>query len=136
MLPALAALGPLAAKWWKFAVGAIVGALLIFPVAQCSGKKIGRQEMQLAVERANTAYLQQKARADEAAAAQRITDTIAVNRQEEALRDAIASTPDTQPDAVRIRLGCERLRRANGGNSASLPPVCRPAGGAQAGPAR
>lgn len=125
-----------ASNWWKLIVGVILGAILIYPLAECDGKKAGRQEMQLAVERANTVALEQKARADALAAAQRITDAVAVSTREKELRDAIASTPDTAPDAVRIRLGCERLLRANGGNSATLPAVCRPAGGAQAGPAR
>ena len=77
------------------------------------------------IDAANKAHLEQKARADQLAADQRLTDTIAVNRQEQELRDAIASTPDTAPDAVRIRLGCERLRRSHGAGSAALPAVCR-----------
>lgn len=121
--------------WWKAIVGAVLGALLIWPVAQCSGKKIGVQQMQLAVANANTKALEQKNRADALAAAQRITDTIAVSAREKALRDAIASTPDSAPDAVRIRLGCERLRHANGSNQATLPAACRPSSGAQASPA-
>lgn len=85
----------------------------------------GVEHMQAEIAKANERYLAEKARADEAAAAQRITDTIAVSRREGELRDAIAATPDTAPDAVRIQLGCERLRRSAGGNSTSLPSVCR-----------
>jgi hypothetical protein len=121
-------------NWWKLAAGLILGALICYPFALNSGKDAGRKEIQLQVETANRLYLEQKARADEIAAQQRITDQIAVNRQEEALRNAIRDTPDSAPDAVRIRLGCERLLRAAGGNSSALPAVCRPQGGSQAGP--
>lgn len=117
------AIPALAARWWKLALGIVLGAVLCFPLAQCRGERIGKQEAALALEQANTRYLTQKARADDLAAEQRLTDTIAVNEQERNLRDAIADTPDTAPDAVRIRLGCERLRRA-GTDPASIP-ACR-----------
>ena len=82
-----------------------------------------RARGELALAKANQRFLQQKARADELAASQRLTDTIAVNRQEQELRDAIADTPDSAPDATRIRLGCERLRRA--GRDTSRIAACR-----------
>lgn len=110
-------------QWWKLGLGLILGAMLCFPLAHCQGKRDGRAQMQVAIERANTQALTEKARADELAAGQRLTDTIAVNRQEEALRDAIETIPDTAPDAVRIRLGCERLR-ASGRDTAGIP-ACR-----------
>lgn len=124
-----------ARSWWKAALGIVLGALLCWPVASCQGRKDGRAQMQLAVERANAKALEQSRRADAIAANQRLTDTIAVNQQERTLRDAIASTPDSAPDAARIALGCERLRRANRGRSADLPAVCRSGGGGQARPA-
>lgn len=121
-LPAIAL--PLFVKtWWKLALGVILGGILIAPLAHCDGRKVGRQQFQLALEKANRETLQEKARADELASAQRITDTIAVSRREGELRDAIAATPDTAPDAVRIQLGCARLR-ASGRSPATLPPVC------------
>lgn len=123
MIAIPATVATLAARWWKLAVGAVIGALLCFPLAQCSGIKIGENRAALRLEKANSLYLQQKARADDLAAQQRLTDTIAVNQQEEELRDAIASTPDSAPDATRVRLGCERLRRA-GQDTAGLP-ACR-----------
>lgn len=111
------------AKWWKLVAGIGLGALLCFPLAHCQGKRDGRAQMQAAIERANVQALEQKARADELAANQRLTDTIAVNRQEQELRNAIYATPDSAPDAVRIRLGCERLRRA--GQDPTRIPACR-----------
>jgi hypothetical protein len=128
------AIGAFFRTWWKAGLGIIIGALLIFPLAQCKGEKIGQQRAALALERANRQFLEQKARADALAADRRLTDTIAVSNMEKGLRDAIATTPDTAPDAVRIRLGCERLRRAPGTNPASLPAICRSSGGSQARP--
>lgn len=110
-------------QWWKLGVGVILGALLCFPLAQCRGEKIGKQKMELAIEKANTKALQEKARADDLASKQRLTDTIAVNRQEKELRDVVATIPDETPDRVRIALGCERLRRS--GQSTAGIPACR-----------
>jgi hypothetical protein len=112
-------------EWARIVVVALIVAAITTPLAYCEGKSAGRAQMQLAIEQANTRFLTQKARADALAADQRITDTIAVNRQEEELRDAIASTPDSAPDAVRVQLGCARLR-ANGTSPADLPAVCGP----------
>jgi hypothetical protein len=126
---------PVLLKWWKLGLGIIVGAALCFPLAQCSGKKIGRAQMQHAIDAANLKALSAQHLADERAANQHLTDTIAVNRQEGALRDAISHTPDSAPDATRIALGCQRLR-ASGARAADLPAACRSGGGAQAGPAR
>lgn len=120
---------------WQMILACVAALVLSYEVGHWRGYDAGKAVMQQAIDRANVAAMQQKARADEMAAQQRITDTIAVSRQEGALRDAIASIPDTQPDPVRIALGCKRLL-ASGTASASLPAACRPAGGAQAGPAR
>lgn len=121
---------------WKALALALLSAPAIYLLGQCSGIKTGRAQMQHAVDVANTKVLQQQQRADTLAANQRLTDTIAVNHQEQELRNAIASTSDTTPDAVRIALGCERLRRANGSHQAALPAVCRPGRGVQAGAVR
>src|SRR5688572_25511329 len=117
------AIPALVLKWWKLAAGMILGAALCFPLAQCDGKRIGRQQMQLALEQANTKALKQTAIANERAAEQRLTDTVAVSTREEALLDAIQSTPDSAPDAARIALGCARLR-ASGQSTAAIP-ACR-----------
>ncbi len=82
-----------------------------------------RVRAELALEQANRRFLEQKARADQLAADQRLADTVAVNRQEQELLDAIDDTPDSAPDAVRVRLGCERLRQA--GRDPSRIAACR-----------
>lgn len=113
---------PLAQKLIRIgAILAIIAALCL--TSYCQGRSDGAAGWQLKLEQANRQFLEQKARADALAADQRLTDTIAVNALEKGLRDAIADTPDTAPDAVRIRLGCERLRRA--GQDTSRIPACR-----------
>ena len=47
----------LAARWWKIAAGIILGAILCWPVASCSGRADGRAEMREALVRANVAAL-------------------------------------------------------------------------------
>lgn len=117
---------PLAQKVIR--VVAIIGVVLALAgLSYCQGRSDGAANWQLKLEKANRDFLEQKARADALAADQRLTDTIAVSDLEKGLRDAIADTPDTAPDATRIRLGCERLRRA--GQDTSRIPACGRSGG-------
>lgn len=124
----------IAGRWQAILIG-LAALVLSYEVGHWRGYEAGKAVMQQAIDRANTAALQAQHHADELAATQRITDTIAVSHQEEALRNAIASTPDSAPDATRIALGCRRLLAA-GTAPASLPAACRSPGRAQAGPAR
>ena len=114
-------------EWVRVVVVAFLVAAVSYPLGQCDGKRTERARWDAALQKANNDFLQQKARADALAAAQRLTDQIAVSQREKDLRDAIASTPDSAPDAVRIQLGCARLRAA-GRDTADLPAVCRPGG--------
>ena len=83
---------------------------------------------ELALADARIVLLEADAALKETAAEERQADTAATVKMEKELVDAIATVPDTQPDAVRIALGCQRLRRA-GRLSADLPVVCRPGTG-------
>ena len=100
-----------------------------------SGAADARDRNAAALERARATIvmLQADIALKERAADERAADTAAVSMAEEELIDAIAEIPDQAPDGVRVRLGCERLRRA-GRSKASLPAPCRPAGGSQAHP--
>lgn len=115
---------------WKAIVTVLLLVPAIYLLGQCSGIKTGRAQMQHAIDVANTKALEAQHHADALAANQRLTDTIAVNHQEQELRNVVASTPDSAPDAARIALGCQRLRDAHGGRAADLPAVCRSGGGA------
>jgi len=88
----------------------------------------------LTLAEAEIALLGTQAALVETAAEERQADTAAVEQAEEDLIDAIAKVPDTQPDAVRVRLGCERLRRA-GRLDAALTAEGGPCSGIEAGPA-
>ena len=114
-------------EWLRILVVALLVAGITYPLAKCNGEKAERVRQQALLEKANRQYLEQKARADTLAANQRLTDLIAVQQRERDLRDAIASTPDSAPDAVRIRLGCERLRAA-GRDTSGIPACSRPPG--------
>ena len=70
----------------------------------------------------------------ETASVERQNDTAEVANMEKELVDAIKTVPDSAPDLVRVRLGCERLRKA-GYLDADLPASCGPVGGTQAGSA-
>lgn len=120
---------------WQILVAVIVLLPSVFALGECDGRSVGRGQMQHAIDTANTKALQQQQRADTLASAQRITDALAVNHSTEVLRNAIASTPDTAPDAVRVQLGCARLR-ASGQDTTHIAACGRPGGGAQAGAAR
>lgn len=108
---------------WKAAAGLILGFILCWPVASCSGRADGRAEMRQAIDRANVAAEQAKARADALAANQRLTDTIAVSTREREMIDAVRQGPDSAPDDAARRLGCARLRAAN--PTAPPVPACR-----------
>jgi hypothetical protein len=112
-------------SWWKALVGFIVAAPLFFLLGQCDGKKIERSRADAARAEANVQAMKTNTVASELAAAERVNDALTVSKQEEELIDAIESTPDTAPDAVRVALGCQRLR-AQGAAANSLPASCGP----------
>ncbi len=100
-----------------FSIGAIGGYLKGYDAASNSAKA----ERALA----NVAVLDKALETGEIAAAEQMIDAQDVALQEKELTDAIADTPDTAPDAVRVQLGCQRLRSA-GTREADLPAQCRP----------
>jgi hypothetical protein len=80
---------------------------------------------------AELALLRTDAELKEIAAGERQADTAAIAEAEKELIDAIQQIPDSHPDAVRVHLGCERLRRS-GRAEIDLPESCRLDGGAEA----
>ena len=112
-----------ALSWWKAAVGFIVAAPLFFLLGQCDGRKSERARNDAARAEANVQAMKTNHGATEKAAAERVRDATTVAAQEETLIDAIQSTPDTAPDIVRVRLGCQRLRSQ--GTDLSNIPACR-----------
>ncbi len=115
-------LGPkiAAALSWA-ALAAILGLALWWLRADAYSDGINAMKRELV--EANVRFLKEKARADSAAADRRIADTVAVNKTESELINAIETVPDSAPDAVRIKLGCEQLRRS--GVDTTRLPACR-----------
>lgn len=97
-------------EYIRLALVFVAAALMTYPVAHCQGKRDGRAQMQLAIEQANTRFLTQKARADELAAEQRLTDQRASDDLERNLADAVANIPDSLPTARRLARACAQLR--------------------------
>lgn len=117
-----------------------VGGLMIVALAICyigwtnaanarddARDKLAAAEAELVLTKADLALKQ-------TAAEERADDEAEVQEMREELVDAIREVPDTVPDDVRVRLGCERLRRRANSVGADLPDVCRPEGGTEARP--
>jgi hypothetical protein len=73
--------------------------------------------------KATVQVLKNNAGAQERSALERVVDERAVAAQEREMIDAIQSAPDTAPGPARMRLNCERLRRA--GTDVGSLPQCR-----------
>jgi hypothetical protein len=127
----------LASKAWStIRQWAPVVLLLLLPAAfllgQCHGEKAANAKNDAARAAANVETIQKDGNAKEVAANERLTDQTLNDEHKKELLDAIQSAPDSAPDASRVAFGCERLRQT-GRAEASLPAVCRPQGGVQAG---
>lgn len=128
-------------RWWPQAL-VIGGAVaLLVAVLWVKGQRDdARRERdaartELSQAKADLALMRTDAAAKERAAVERGTDTAAVAAQTKELTDAIKTVPDTAPDAVRVALGCQRLRQAGRTPDADLPAVCRSGDGTEARPA-
>lgn len=110
--------------------GAVLAAA--FMLGQCDGRRTERARQDALRAKENVEALTRDAAAKDKADVQREADTKAVDENQEDLINAIQTVPDTHPDAVRVALGCERLRK-QGAAEADLPSVCRSGGGGQAG---
>lgn len=102
---------------------AFLAVLLAYFAGNSTGvhKERGRQEAARAL--ANTEALKTARTADEVAAVNRVETALVIAQNQQELTNAVSETPDTLPDNVRVRLGCQRLRQA-GAPEASQPP-CR-----------
>lgn len=112
-------------EWGRLLLAFVLGAALTAPLAYCKGEKAAQAQAAAARAEANVEAMKTNAAATEQAAEERLADAVTVTKQEEELIDAIQSTPDSAPDAVRVALGCQRLR-AQGADPATLPAACGP----------
>ena len=118
--------------WQTLAVSALL-ILAALTLGYLKGSATARAKADAERAAANVVAITTARNADEVAAVERVDAALTIAEQKEDLTDAIASTPDTAPDAVRVALGCERLRQA-GTLDADLPAPCgrEGAGGAEA----
>jgi len=120
--------------WQTLAVSALL-ILAALTLGYAKGSSAERAKADAERAAANVVAITTARNADEVAAVARVDAALTIAKQKEELTNAIASTPDTAPDALRVRLGCERLRQA-GTPDADLPAICgrEGAGGTQAAP--
>ena len=126
-MPWLLALKAFGTTWWRAAIGFVIAAPIFFLLGQCDGKRTQRRIDDAARAEANVQAMKTNQVATEKAAEERVRDATTVAANEKELIDAIQQTPDAAPDAVRVRLGCERLRK-QGADRADLPAACGPGG--------
>lgn len=120
----LAALLPTGLKEWaRIIIVVLLVAAITYPLGRCDGKRAERARNDAARAEANVQAMKTNAAATDRAANERVADAAVVSANEERLIDAIEDTPDTAPDAVRVRLGCERLRAA--GTDTTAIAACR-----------
>lgn len=107
-------------------IGALIGAVILlgFTYAKGRGDQAKREEARRAV--AEQAALKSDAKADAKATAEQVRAAEARAEKEGKLIDAVSEIPDSLPDGVAVRLGCERLRQA--GVSVADLPACRSPG--------
>lgn len=106
-------------------LAASLSAALCFPLGYCEGRRASDARCEAARNLANTKALEMDAAAGVAASKERVADVLAIQNNEEELIDAISSVDDAKPDAVRVALGCERLR-SQGTAQADIPAICGP----------
>lgn len=134
MIPAIWGAFKTGSFWLKAApwIALVVCLPAAFLFGQIHGEHSANAKNQAARAVANVVTIQKDGDAKEVAATERLTDTLLIDDNHKELLDAIQSAPDSAPDASRVAFGCQRLRAA-GRSEASLPSVCRPQSGAQAG---
>lgn len=120
-----------AKRWWRALVGALVMFPLAFLLGQCSGAKNERVRVDAARAIANVETMKTDGAAQAKAADERVKDTLAITEQQQELTDAVADLPDALPSARRVALACERLRQ-QGADTATVPACSRSANRAQA----
>lgn len=134
------AFGALVRRYWPQALVLIGVAALLVSVLWIKGQRDDarderdKAQAELTQAKADLALARTDAAAKERASVERQADGVKVAAQTKELTDAIKTVPDTQPDAVRVALGCQRLRAAGRTADADLPAVCRSGDGAQARP--
>lgn len=113
-----AAILSIARRYWPQVLVAIGIAGLLVSVFWIKGQRDAARRdrdaarTELSQAKADLALARTDAAAKERASVERQADVATVAAQTKELTDAIKTVPDTQPDAVRVALGCERLRRA------------------------
>lgn len=113
----------LARRWWKAAAGAVLGAMLCFPLAHCDGVHDERAAAKARARAAADVQAARAAAASEAAAVRRARDAADLQAKFKERSDAIHAGADEAPSGPECRLNRQRMLQ-HGANPAKLP-ACR-----------
>lgn len=119
---------PKAGIYAALGVIAFLAVAAVILIADRNGYNRAKSKYEAERATANVIAITTARNADEAAAVERVESALVLAEKKTELTNAIAETPDTAPDAVRVRLGCERLRQA-GTLDAGVPAICGRASG-------
>jgi hypothetical protein len=108
--------------WWRAGVGIFIGAVLVFPVAQCAGVHKEKDRAEAEAVKQQNKQLQKTLENHEVASGERANDTATITAKKEDLEHAVQGLPDNVPSARRVALACARLR--NQGADVSKLPAC------------
>lgn len=115
-----AKLGMFWGQWGRTILIALAVCAVALTVGYCKGESAGRAKADAERALANVEAQTRDATARDTASEDRVEDVKRDLDLKKDLLDAIKDTPDTAPDAVRVELGCERLRK-QGANTAAIP---------------
>lgn len=97
--------------WGRTLILMALVAVICVPTSYCSGIKHANQQRDAELALANKIAQDRAITVIDQAANERVADAITEAKSETALTAAVSATPDTAPDAIRVQLGCERLRQ-------------------------
>lgn len=101
-------------KQWKLIAGVVLGALLVAPLAHCTGKRAGKREVNAEYKAAATRLAAANEKQARAADEQRRRSLAAaqarISNDRKDLDDAIRHIPDQAPSARQRAIACASLR--------------------------
>lgn len=107
-------------NWWKLGAGVILGGLLVFPVAQCSGAQNAKAKQVAAIAQADAREQSKNSKLLETASRERAADTAKITEEAKGRSDAIRAGEDAPTSGPECRLNRRRLLDA-GFTEADLP---------------
>lgn len=109
--------------WWKLCAGLILGFILCWPVASCSGRHAERTEWEAATARLQAQITERAREADNQRQTELSGTNASITQAREELDNATRNLPDESPSARRRARICRELRE-QAARDHSAPPAC------------